>query len=247
MSLYKRFRTAAEKRSVSRIVTFGSHPQSDVQLLDCSLSLGGSEVRAQVHGELVSYTIPLPGRHNVINSLGILAGVDAVGADWKQAATDLASLPTLTNRIQQRIVNVIDGTIELIDDTFSANPASMRAAFEVLQLTEPGKNGRRVVVLGEMKELGKDSPQLHAGLAESVIDTGVDKVFTLGADMKHLFDALPDDKRGAHGQSLKDVLKDTVDYIHSGDILLFKNSNRTKSEKLEDIIDALNPVNSSQM
>ena len=117
------------------------------------------------------------------------------------------------------------GTAELIDESYNASPASMRAAFAVLAANEPGNGGRRIAVLGDMLELGPASRALHAGLAAPLIDAGVDLVFTVGPEMRALFDALPPSRAAApmprHRAEMAALLPQR---LVAGDIVTVKGS-----------------------
>src|SRR5581483_9540439 len=90
---------------------------------------------------------------------------------------------------------------DLVDESYNANPDSMRAALLVLGAIQPKPGGRRIAVLGDMLELGPAASRLHAELAEPVLAARVDLVFTIGREMEHLDRALPPKQRGAHAAS----------------------------------------------
>ena len=112
----------------------------------------------------------------------------------------------------------------------------MNAAFEVLGQAIPGGGGRRIAVLGDMRELGKDSSARHADLAGSLKRTEVDLVFTAGSDMAHLFEALEPSMRGAHEDSTDALLPTVLAAIGSGDVVMIKGSHGSRTGL---IVDAL--------
>ncbi|NBX03745.1 MAG: UDP-N-acetylmuramoylalanyl-D-glutamyl-2, 6-diaminopimelate--D-alanyl-D-alanine ligase, partial [Alphaproteobacteria bacterium] len=129
----------------------------------------------------------------------------------------------------------LDGKdITLIDDSYNASPASMRAAFSKLSEAweAGGKTGRKVLALGNMLELGDDSAKLHAGLASDIAGAGADVVFTAGALMQHLHDALPAEKRGGHGPEAAALAPMLAGALRSGDLLLIKGSHGSKIYQL---------------
>src|SRR5258705_9935754 len=90
------------------------------------------------------------------------------------------------------------GTALLIDESYNANPASMRASLALLGHADVGPRGRRIAALGDMLELGPHGPALHAELAEAVLAYGVDLVFCCGPLMRSLWEALPSERRGGY-------------------------------------------------
>jgi UDP-N-acetylmuramoyl-tripeptide--D-alanyl-D-alanine ligase len=161
-------------------------------------------------GEIVDYCIAIPGQHWVMNSLAVLGAVKAAGGDVGAAAAAMSSLSPLAGRGRRHQIAVGGGTAELIDESYNASPASMRAAFAVLGTMIPGKGGRRIAVLGDMLELGDDAVRLHAELAAPLIDADVNLVFAVGTSMRALFDALPKRMRGAHAATSAEIAPTVV-------------------------------------
>ncbi|PHS79321.1 MAG: hypothetical protein COB59_02210, partial [Rhodospirillaceae bacterium] len=238
MPFYARIRAAAKRKGVARIVSFGVHASADVRLIDGKLGANGSHIKASVHGEIIEYTHPIAGQHMVMNSLCVLAAVEAVGADWKKAARDFKTLPSLPNRTERHTIPIEGGSFLFIDDAFSANPESMKSAIELLGLMKPGPKGRRIAILGEIKELGDPSPQLHAGLSIPLKKSDIDLVFTIGDDMVHLRNKLPKRMHGVHGKTSDDLTEGLGATIRAGDVVLVKGSRRTL-ESSETIVDTL--------
>ena len=112
----------------------------------------------------------------------------------------------------------------------------MRAALQVLKHQEPGKGGRRILVLGDMLELGSQSADLHADLKEDVLAADVDLFFACGGMMRHLFDALPRDKQAKHAATSVELIDPLLDAIHPGDVITVKGS---LGSRMAPIVDAL--------
>ncbi|HZS85247.1 MAG TPA: UDP-N-acetylmuramoylalanyl-D-glutamyl-2,6-diaminopimelate--D-alanyl-D-alanine ligase [Stellaceae bacterium] len=221
---FARLERAAHARSIERIIGFGAAEAAEARLLDCRIEASGSAVQASILGETVGYSLPVAGRHWVMNSLAVLAAVKALGADLETAAAALARMPGLPGRGLRRSLAWKGGSIELIDESYNANPASMRAAIAVLGATSPGPGGRRIAVLGEMRELGSEASRLHAELAAPLAASGIDLVFTVGEEMAHLQAALPPAMRGGHvaRSSEMPALIDAV--LRPGDVISVKGS-----------------------
>ncbi|MHA1108812.1 MAG: UDP-N-acetylmuramoyl-tripeptide--D-alanyl-D-alanine ligase, partial [Alphaproteobacteria bacterium] len=233
---FARLKAAARVRGINRIVCFGAHEEADVRLLDCQIQPDGCRVSALIHGSRMEFRIGVPGRHMALNCLAVLAAVDALGADVARAATALAGLSALDGRGRRHTVKCDNGAFTLIDESYNANPASMRAAIEALGAAEPEPGGRRIAVFGEMHELGEQSPGLHAGLAGALEGNGVDLVFTAGSDMAYLFNVLPAAMQGVHADSAEDVATMVADIAQPGDVITVKGS---LASRMKIVVDAL--------
>lgn len=221
--LFHYLRDKAETAGVERLFTFGRHRDSEVQLLSCEMGSQASKVEAKILGRKITFQINIAGKHWVTNALGVLAAIEAIGADSFQAAADLADFSAPQGRGARLDIAIDGGSFELIDDSYNANPSSMRAAFDVLSRVERPDGGRRIAVLGDMLELGKDAKVLHAGLAED-LSAAADVVFTCGPDMESLFKALPRGLRGAHAANAEELAPLVEAAIAPGDSILVKGS-----------------------
>ncbi|QDZ07980.1 UDP-N-acetylmuramoyl-tripeptide--D-alanyl-D-alanine ligase [Sphingomonas panacisoli] len=206
----------------AKIVTFGLDAGADVAALEAiRTASGGTFVTARVGERELSYTISQPGQHWVSNSLAVLAAVDAVGGDLALAGLALAELGGLAGRGDRFTVTVGDGTALVIDESYNANPASMRATLAVLGAEE----GRKLAVLGEMRELGEKSDAYHAELASPVRDAGVETVILVGEKMKPLATALEGQIEVMHVPDAATARDRLTAMLRAGDAVLIKGSN----------------------
>ena len=146
--------------------------------------------------------------------------------DLPEAARALAKFDPPTGRGQRLKLLAPSGVFTLIDESYNANPASMKAAFALLG-EEPGAK-RRIAVLGDMLELGPESAALHRGLRESIDANKVDLVFASGPMMKHLFDDLPVSLKGGWAEASSGISDRVADAIEAGDIVMIKGSNGSR-------------------
>jgi UDP-N-acetylmuramoyl-tripeptide--D-alanyl-D-alanine ligase len=210
---------AATAAGCARLVRFGDG--GEVRTVNVAVDPGGTSVEATVGGGRLRYRLGLPGTHWVKNSLGLLAVVEALGADVDDFAASLAGLRAEPGRGRPRTIPLADGgSATLLDDSYNANPASMRAALDVLA-TAPG---RKLAALGAMKELGPTARELHAALAEPIAEAGVALVFTAGEEMEALAAALPAARHGDHGATAHDLVGSVRAALRPGDTLLVKGS-----------------------
>jgi UDP-N-acetylmuramoyl-tripeptide--D-alanyl-D-alanine ligase len=225
---FERLAAAARAAEVGRIVSFGEHKSSDARLVDVALKPDCSTVRASILGDEITFKVGAPGRHLVLNSLAVLAAVKVVGGDLALAALALAGLVPPSGRGRRISLDVGTGKALLIDESYNANPASMRAALGVLGQASIGKRGRRIAVLGDMLELGPDAEDLHRALAEAVVAAKVDIVFCAGPLMRELWKALPAAMRGGYAEAAVDIESEVVAAVRGGDAIMVKGSNASR-------------------
>jgi UDP-N-acetylmuramyl-tripeptide synthetase/UDP-N-acetylmuramoyl-tripeptide--D-alanyl-D-alanine ligase len=216
-------RDAALARGAT-VVGFGSHPDADARLVKFALHDTCSTVSADILGEPLTFKIGAPGRHLVDNALAVLAAAKCAGADLTRSALALQRLVQPKGRGKRHVLKVPGGGALLIDESYNANPTSMRAAIALLGQSRVGGDGRRVAVLGDMLELGADGPDLHAGLLEALSAAAVDRVYCAGPLMKSLWQVLPRTMRGAYADTSAGLETILVEAIRAGDAVMIKGS-----------------------
>lgn len=211
---------AAARRHAAAVRTFGASEAADVRLSDLAMDATGSDARIAIAGRILELRFNVPGRHWAMNALAVLAAADSLGLELGLAAARLVEVKAGAGRGALRSIAWGKGAIRLLDESYNANPTSMTAALEVLG-SQPG---RRIAVLGDMLELGATAPDLHAGLAETIEAAAVDRVFLAGPVMRHLFDRLPTEHRGAWAPDSRALAPLVVHALEPGDVILVKGS-----------------------
>lgn len=229
---YERLRAHAEQSAAGRIVTFGEHPAADWRLTGLTLAPDSSDVVATRGTRRLAYQLGTAGRHLALNSLAVLAAVEALGADPEQAARTLRELRASSGRGERRRLVLEGGEALLLDESYNANPASMAAAIDLLGRFP----GRRIAVLGDMLELGASAPQLHAGLTRPLAAAGIDLVFTCGPHMAHLDADLPRERRGGHAADSAELAPLVRDTLRPGDVLLVKGSLGSRMARIVEVL-----------
>ena len=215
---------AVAGRHAARILTFGLGEGADVR---ASYALpapgGGTMATAHLPGAQLSFTVRQPGEHWVSNALAVLAAVHAVGGDLAAAGVALADLGGLQGRGERLRVPVDGGEALVIDESYNANPASMAATLKVLGAEDVA--GRRIAVLGAMRELGVQTSDFHAALADPVRAARVDYAILVGKEMEALAKALGRAVELAHVPDAAAAIDIARDAIGPGDAVLVKGSN----------------------
>ncbi len=223
---FDRMRDIARASASAQVLSFGEDEKADARLEKTELVAGAQVITANVLGTHIRYRLGAPGRHMAVNSLAVLLGARALGMDLPDAARALAKFEPPSGRGQRLKLLAPSGVFTLLDESYNANPASMKAAFSLLG-EEPGAR-RRIAVLGDMLELGPESAALHRGLRESIEAAGVDLVFASGPMMKHLFDDLPASLKGGWAEASSGIADRVAGAIEAGDIVMIKGSNGSR-------------------
>ena len=233
---YKQLADAAKAAGVSRTVSFGQDAKADARLVRHSLHAECSTVEARILRHHVTYKLGAPGLHLVLNSLAVLVAASLAGADLALAALALNDLKPAAGRGTRVHLAVPGGSALLIDESYNANPASMAAAIALLGAAPVGPRGRRIAVLGDMLELGRDGPALHRELAASTAAAGIDLVYCSGPQMHSLWEALPSGQRGGYAEGAAELEPTVLAAIRAGDAVMIKGS---LGSKMAPIVKAL--------
>ncbi len=243
---FARLLAAARTQGLKKVLTFGRNPKSDACLLKFRNDDAGGEIDAVVQGQKVTYRIGAPGEHLALNSLGALLTASALGADFMIGIDALASYRPPSGRGTLQTVTLEDGgCITLIDDSYNASPVSVRASIQILGQTPVQQGGRRIAVLGDMRELGATAPQLHADLAQDLEEARIDVVHCCGDMMAHLYRALPQARRGHYVNQSNELAPLIADEVRSGDAVMVKGSHSLHMEKVVQAIAARDVKNLS--
>jgi UDP-N-acetylmuramoyl-tripeptide--D-alanyl-D-alanine ligase len=223
---------AAARARDARIIVFGEKDGADSHVQACALQPDSSTVQASILGTPVTYKLGAPGRHLVVNSLAVLSAAVLAGADLARAALSLADLGAPKGRGERVNLALTRGVATLIDESYNANPASMRAALALLHQAQVGLRGRRIAVLGDMLELGPDGPTLHADLVTPIREAQVDRVYCAGPLMRNLWQVLPVDIRALHADAARDLEATLLADVQPGDAIMVKGSLGSRTGQL---------------
>ena len=249
------FLTRMAADAPGRVVTFGQGDTNDARLLPLSPrkrpgvsatngtgldpaiahtqpSSGGKGLHAVILGTPVAFDLIAPGQHMATNAVAALAACAALGLDPVQAAAALSHFAPIAGRGLQRRV----GEILLLDESYNASSASIRAALHVLA----DLPGRRVAVLGDMLELGAFGPGEHEDLAPDVTSCA-DLLYSCGPLMRRLYDRVPSGHRGAHAADSAALAPLVAAAVLPGDAVLVKGSLGSRMQRVVAALEAPSP------
>lgn len=216
----------AEKAGVA-VRTFGRADGCDARLIDFQGADGHAVVQARFHGKGLEFPILQTGFHWGLNSMAVLLMLEALDVELSDSLAALGSFEPLEGRGAEKTVRLAKGDFTLIDESYNANPISMASAIATLGARQA--DGRKLVALTDMLELGAEGAGFHAALAEPLAAAKVDLVFCAGPLMKSLWDALPPTRRGGYAETAADLAPLVARAVESGDVVMVKGSNGSKA------------------
>jgi len=206
-------------RTIEGALKYGLGEQNDVRAIHIDPhGLSGTSFMIRYDGKDVPADVPTPGIHSVSNALAAVSVGLLLGMDLEELAASVSGVSTLAGRMHR--INAANYPI--IDDAYNANPTSMQASIDVLS----GLSGRRVCILGDMRELGAASARLHEEVGQYAAESGVDLILCVGKESELMFHAaheiLPGQTRYYHSQ--EDLITALPDLLQKGDTILVKAS-----------------------
>ena len=218
-----------------RVETFGVVETADYRLLRAVPDALGTNMRVSIAGQDITFRLAAPGLHMAINAVAALAAAHALGADPQMGAAALAEFAPGAGRGLRRTIDLGEGSAVLLDESYNASAASVRASLALLALM-PAR--RRIAVLGDMLELGEAGPAEHLRLAD-VVTSSADLVFTCGPLMRGLYDAIPPSQRGGHTPDSATLAPVVRNALRDGDAVLVKGSLGSRMKTIVTAIDQL--------
>ncbi len=212
----------------ARVVAFGASQDCDARLIEVVAAGEGSRVRARILGRDIRFDLGAPGVHMAENAVGALLAAEALGANLETCAAALARFAPQKGRGVRFSIATPTGPATIIDESYNANPASMRAALALLGAAKPGPNGRRIAVIGDMLELGAEGAAMHAELAAELAANKVDLLFGVGPLTRALFEAAPVSMRAAWAERSSEMTAEVAHALRGGDVAMIKGSNGSR-------------------
>jgi UDP-N-acetylmuramoyl-tripeptide--D-alanyl-D-alanine ligase len=214
----------AQSLGIEHIHSFGQHAKAEFRLAEFNGSDENSTLWLTIGGETLEVALGAPGRHIAENALAALGVVRIVGADMQKAIEALATLKPEKGRGKRHRLSIGVGSFTLIDESYNANPASMRAAIALLAASEPTGRGRRIAVLGDMLEMGEYAQKVHTDLAVPLLAAGIEHVWLAGAEIAALKESLPESVHVEYRENTGELTDYVLNSVAPGDVLMVKSS-----------------------
>ncbi|MET3924748.1 UDP-N-acetylmuramoyl-tripeptide--D-alanyl-D-alanine ligase [Devosia sp. 2618] len=215
---------AAEAAGVARVFTYGEAAGVDWRIVEIETAADRSFATIEHDGERLALVLNVPGRHMIANATAALAVSHLAGVEPAVALRALAGFGAQAGRGQRSVLGPSEKPLLLIDESYNANTASMNAALDTFA-AQAAPGGRKIVILGDMLELGAQSANLHASLKAAVDGSGADRVYLVGKEMTALSDALGADSVTAHTHTAQEMAEIVLNDLAYGDAVMVKGSN----------------------
>ena len=223
----------AKACGIENILSFGEADFADYRLEKLHMLADCSSMSVKIGNDEAMVKVAAPGRHIVQDCLAVLGACDCVGADMAHIVMAMATFSAENGRgARYHLELPSGGTFTLIDESYNANPASMRASLELLKQAKTGARGRRIAVLGDMLELGKYSEKLHRELAEPVFASGANPVYLIGREIEPLKEELTKKLKVYLKENVEEIIPLILKDIHDGDVIMVKSSNSIRSSRV---------------
>ncbi|TCU40199.1 UDP-N-acetylmuramoylalanyl-D-glutamyl-2,6-diaminopimelate--D-alanyl-D-alanine ligase [Rhizobium azibense] len=221
---YNFLERTAQSLGIENIHSFGQHAKAEFRLAEFNGSDESSALWLTIDGDTFEVAIGAPGRHIAENALAALGIVTLVNADLDKAIAALATLQPEKGRGRRYKLAIGNGSFTLIDESYNANPASMRAAIALLSTTGPAGRGRRIAVLGDMLEMGEYAKKVHSDLSGPLLAAGIEHLWLAGTDMLALKESLPDSVQVEYREKTEELMEYVLNSVAPGDVLMVKSS-----------------------
>lgn len=226
------FTPSIAARTKADVLRCGLGEGADIRAVDLRQDFAGMKFRVEAFGRSTEAQIPVPGIHMVQNATLAIGAGHVFGMTIEESVAGLPNLQLTKGRLEMKVVR----GIQVLDDSYNANPDSMKAA--LLTLAQMSTNGRRVAVLGRMGELGPEAERGHRSVGQTASDLGVDCVISVGTEAAWIAEEA---WRGGIAKVIKtgdsaEAVKALRELVHAGDLVLVKGS---RSAKMEHIVEGL--------
>lgn len=235
IATYDILEKTSQDRSLN-IMTFGTHEQANIRLVSYAYNEETEQATLEINanGNPLTIKTAFKGEHNALNICAIIAVLTAANADIPQAIEELVNIKPAAGRGEVlELITKDQGTIKLIDESYNANPLSMIGALKNMVPVKPiSKDGKKIIVLGAMYELGDISEQAHASLKDVVIEGKYDAIYLIGKEMIPLYDALGEEEPAVLAETISDIADEIISVTPDGSVIMIKGSNGTKLSTL---------------
>ncbi|MDM0081804.1 UDP-N-acetylmuramoyl-tripeptide--D-alanyl-D-alanine ligase [Variovorax sp. J31P179] len=219
----------AHRAASRRCLSFGDQAGADIALGSADWADGAWRVEARTPLGELRFRLGIAGRHNVINALAAIACALASGVSLDRIAEGLSAFEPVKGRSRAIALRLAGGrTITLVDDTYNANPDSMLAAIDVLAALP----GPRLLVIGDMGEVGDQGPQFHAEVGQRARERGIDAVYALGRESAHSIAAFQDPAAGRHFDDIDSLNAAVLAQLPLAGSVLVKGSRFMQMERV---------------
>ncbi|KGB27763.1 UDP-N-acetylmuramoylalanyl-D-glutamyl-2, 6-diaminopimelate--D-alanyl-D-alanine ligase [Candidatus Liberibacter solanacearum] len=235
-SFFEFLKEKSHSLGIYNVYTFGEAIDADFRLLTLEQCSEESRMRVQLQGKSAEVVHHAVGRHMAQNILATLGIVSLLDASIEKAIQDISLFYPQKGRGKRYRCALKEGFFTMIDESYNANPTSMRAAISVLSQISPHGKGRRIAVLGDMSEMGERAESFHIDLAEILSSYNISHVWLSGFHVLALKNALPKDMHVHYREKIDDFLLFIQSSLIDGDVIVIKSSHSCGFHSLVELL-----------
>ena len=215
-----------------KVFSFGDSKKANIKLVKYNAHIDQSFLEAKLGYEELKYSVPFLGRHLALNTLPAILVCQLTNNPYQKFIKEFEKFKLLEGRGNKYNINFFNKDITIIDDSYNANPDSMAASINSLNEIRKDSSQRVIAFLGDMLELGDQSKILHKKLAEVINLSNIDFVYTIGKDMRYLWEDINFEKKGKAFKNVNELIPQLKNYLREGDIVLLKGSSGSNISKI---------------
>jgi len=227
ISINKSIKNFSKKNNIE-LIKFGQKDKSNNFLINYRYFPDGSLIEANFDTISLSFKMFAPGLHMALNAIAVLSVCNILDLPLGFIIKKLTKFNPVEGRGLTYDLSFQNKKIKIIDESFNANPESMISSINLLNDMDAFENNRKILILGDMLELGKFSREYHIKIARFINKTNINLVFCSGKRMKYLWDNLSKNKKGAFAENPEELIKPLTEKIINKDIFLIKGSSNSK-------------------
>lgn len=237
---YEQMHSNAIKCNIDKnnIHTFGKHASASVRLVSCNIQDSEMHIEAAYHNNIYKFSIPLVGEHHAINALIAICSAASLSLNIDAGINNIKNMHIAKGRGEVIDITCNSKTFTIVNEAYNASPVATKAVLKAYATKY--SNRRLIAVLGDMKELGAKAADFHKDLSHDIENNKIAKVICVGALMKNLYDAIPDNKKLGYYFNIDEMLNsDIINLIEDKDVIIIKGSNSMKLFKLAEYFKTL--------
>ena len=215
------------KKKGIKVTSFGLNRMADIFLISKKKINDYFEIKVNVYSKTYYFNVKNSTNNFINNILACISVLYILGLNLNKIKKKFKKFSLPSGRGDIKIIKKFNKRFKFIDESYNANPLSMKHAINNVNSYKIQDKSKKIILLGDMLELGKKSKQLHKNLSNLINKTNIDKVFVYGKHIKKTFDYLSLNKKGKVFTDLKEAYNHLGKILHNNDLLMIKGSNAT--------------------
>ena len=213
-------------------LTFGKNKEADFSLSNYESNNEKCRINAKYKDQDINFHLPFIGKHMALNCLAAASVCISLGNNLKRFLKKMEGFELIEGRGKKYICEYYGKKITIIDESYNSNPDSMSAAIQTFSSINNLDFNRKVLIVGDMLELGALTQKAHEDLASEINNTSIDYVLACGKEIKYTWENIIEEKKGSYYSETESLIEDLEELICDEDLLLLKGSSSSNVHKI---------------